>query len=108
VHYRFGHQVLLTLLPAGRIVFWAVLLCLLFVLGNGTVPASRPGRGPAGAPAHHHGWPCASCGAGRIIWLALPLEWLFLLLDPCSTPARSSSSPTMEVNENLSEKAGTT
>jgi hypothetical protein len=78
-HYRFGHQVLLTLLP------WRA-SC------SGHVPgALRWGNGAKVAiglavklcvflPITHarHAPP----GRGALIWLRLPLEWLFLLLDP--------------------------
>ncbi|WKZ67933.1 MAG: glycosyltransferase [Flavobacteriales bacterium] len=80
VHYRFGHQVLLMLLPLARLVFWAALALL----------------------AHQQRWAEAAIGlgaqlllllpvtisalrrlqAGAVAWFALPLEWLFLLLDP--------------------------
>ncbi|HMC97831.1 MAG TPA: glycosyltransferase [Flavobacteriales bacterium] len=79
-HYRFGHQLLLTLLPLARMLFWAALawlairghwrgvavgagveLCILMPI---TVAAMRRLR------------------AGGLVWFAIPLEWLFLLLDP--------------------------
>ena len=79
-HYRFGHQILLMLLPLARTAFWlllllfiirlqwrevaiglAVELCVLFPI---TVLAMR------------------RLQAGALVWLAIPLEWLFLLLDP--------------------------
>lgn len=79
--YRFGHQLLLTLLPAARLVLWATVLYLLF---NGHPRTALAGLGvelllfmPIGMLAMRR------LGAGGIIWLALPLEWLFLLLDPC-------------------------
>ncbi|MBS1570517.1 MAG: glycosyltransferase [Bacteroidetes bacterium] len=79
--YRFGHQLLLTLLPAARLVLWAAILYL-FISGH-FVPALA-GLAvellvflPIGMLAMR------KLGAGRIIWLSLPLEWLFLLLDPC-------------------------
>src|SRR5690606_11461700 len=79
--YRFGHQLLLTLLPAARMVLWATILYLLF---TGHVQAALAGLAvellvflPIGMMAMRR------LGAGAIIWLALPLEWLFLLLDPC-------------------------
>lgn len=80
-YYRFGHQLLLTLLPAARLVLWATVLYLLF---NGHPRTALAGLGvelllfmPIGMLAMRR------LGAGGIIWLALPLEWLFLLLDPC-------------------------
>lgn len=79
-HYRFGHQVLLTLLPLARMLFWGALLWLalrgqwqqvaigaaveVLVLMPITMAAMNRLR------------------AGGLVWLALPLEWLFLLLDP--------------------------
>jgi glycosyltransferase involved in cell wall biosynthesis len=79
--YRFGHQLLLTLLPAARLVLWAAIIFLLFA---GHFLPAMAGLGvellvflPIGMMAMHR------LGAGRIIWLSLPLEWLFLLLDPC-------------------------
>ncbi len=79
-HYRFGHQILLMLLPLARTAFWllllwfiirlqwrevaiglAVELCVLFPI---TMLAMR------------------RLQAGALVWLAIPLEWLFLLLDP--------------------------
>jgi len=79
-HYRFGHQVLLILLPLARTVFWAALLWLaiqgrwrevlvglsveLFVFLPITIAAMR------------------RLQAGLLSWFAIPLEWLFLILDP--------------------------
>lgn len=80
VHYRFGHQLLLMGLPLARLVFWTLLIMLamrqrwieaaiglgaeLLLLLPVTVAALR------------------RLHAGAIAWFALPLEWLFLLLDP--------------------------
>lgn len=79
--YRFGHQLLLTLLPAARIVLWAAIV---FLLLTGRMEAAFIGLAlelllflPIGMLAMRR------LGAGSIIWLALPLEWLFLFLDPC-------------------------
>lgn len=79
-HYRLGHQVLLTLLPLAHLVFWAMMAVLLlrgqwlqamvaasvklFVLLPITMTALHRLR------------------AGALVWFALPLEWLFLILDP--------------------------
>lgn len=79
-HYRFLHQVLLLLLPLARTVFWAALVWLavrgawhevaiglgaqLLVLQPVVIAAMR------------------RLGAGALAWCALPLEWLFLFLDP--------------------------
>ncbi|MBK7114143.1 MAG: glycosyltransferase [Flavobacteriales bacterium] len=79
-HYRLGHQVLLMVLPLARTVFWAMLLWFALraqwrevFVGLGvefgillpiTVLAMR------------------KLHAGALVWLAIPLEWLFLLLDP--------------------------
>lgn len=79
--YRFGHQLLLTLLPAARLVLWATILYLAFA---GHFREALAGLLvelavflPIGMLAMRR------LGAGGLIWLALPLEWLFLLLDPC-------------------------
>lgn len=79
--YRFGHQLLLTLLPAARLVLWATVCYLLF---SGHVQTACIGLAiellaflPIGMLAMRR------LGAGGIIWMSLPLEWLFLLLDPC-------------------------
>lgn len=79
-HYRFIHQVLLTLLPFARMAFWVALVVLairgnwvgfaiglgaeLFILLPITIAAMK------------------RLHAGLLAWFALPLEWLFLLLDP--------------------------
>lgn len=80
VHYRFGHQVLLTLLPAARALFWVALVLLAmkglwveFAIGTAIklgvlLPITMAGL--------------FKLRAGAIAWFALPLEWLFLLLDP--------------------------
>jgi len=80
VHYRFGHQVLLTLLPLAHMVFW-VALALLMVRGQWqqVAIAATIKLGvllPITMAALHR------LRAGALIWFALPLEWLFLLLDP--------------------------
>jgi hypothetical protein len=80
VHYRFGHQVLLTLLPLAHLVFWAVLV-LLIVKGQWQQVAIAAAVKllvllPITMAALHR------LRAGALIWFALPLEWLFLLLDP--------------------------
>lgn len=79
--YRFGHQVLLTMLPVARMVLWATILWL-FIMGYFT------GASIGLAVALFIFLPMEmlalrKLGAGRIMWFALPLEWLFLLLDPC-------------------------
>ncbi len=78
--YRFGHQVLLTLLPLARLILWATSLFLLF---NGHVRMALLGICielllflPVRMLAMRR------LGAGGIIWLTIPLEWLFLLLEP--------------------------
>ncbi|MBK6341881.1 MAG: glycosyltransferase [Flavobacteriales bacterium] len=80
VHYRFGHQVLLMLLPLARLVFWSALIMLLLrqrwvesAIGLG---AQLLLLQPVAIAALRR------LQAGAIAWLALPLEWLFLLLDP--------------------------
>lgn len=80
VHYRFGHQVLLMLLPLARMAFWAALVLLLVkqrwleaAIGIGVQLALLQ---PVAIAALRR------LQAGAIAWLALPLEWLFLFLDP--------------------------
>lgn len=80
VHYRFGHQVLLMLLPLARMAFWAALALLLVkerwgeaAIGIGVQLALLQ---PVAIAALRR------LQAGAIAWLALPMEWLFLLLDP--------------------------
>jgi glycosyltransferase involved in cell wall biosynthesis len=79
-HYRFGHQVLLMLLPMARLLLWAMVIWFavhgqwleamiglgvkLFVFTPITVLALR------------------RLQAGSMVWLLIPLEWLFLFLDP--------------------------
>ncbi len=78
--YRFGHQVLLTLLPVARLLLWASVVYLLItghpieaLVGVAIeVLVFLPIRMAA----------MRRLGAGGIIWLTLPLEWLFLLLEP--------------------------
>ena len=79
-HYRFGHQVLLMALPLARMVFW-VALVLLAVKGRWVEVAIGAGVElalllPITMRAMHQ------LRAGALTWFALPLEWLFLLLDP--------------------------
>lgn len=79
-YYRFGHQVLLFLLPFARTVFWLALiaLCVAGALREAAIGAGveicvfQPITLLAFTRLH----------AGPVKWLALPLEWLFLLLDP--------------------------
>lgn len=78
--YRFGHQVLLTLLPLGRLITWAAVIAL-FITGH-------PYEALAGLGAELllflpvRMLAMRKLGAGGIVWLTLPLEWLFLLLEP--------------------------
>ncbi len=79
--YRFGHKLMLTLLPVSRIVMWTAIFYLLF---SGHAIAALIGLFielfiylPISMLAMR------KLGGGRIVWLSLPLEWLFLLLDPC-------------------------
>jgi glycosyltransferase involved in cell wall biosynthesis len=79
-HYRLIHQVLLTLFPLARLVFWAtcVLLAvkgLWWPLAIGLVVKLLILL-PINMIALHR------LKAGMVAWLALPLEWLFLILDP--------------------------
>ncbi len=79
-HYRFGHQVLLMLLPMARMLFWLALV-LLALRGEWTaVVIGAVIKLGLMLPVTMAG--LRKLGAGVITWLALPLEWLFLLLDP--------------------------
>ncbi|MBL8001807.1 MAG: glycosyltransferase [Flavobacteriales bacterium] len=79
-YYRFGHQLLLTLLPLARILLWAAVIALL-ALG-------RPLQAAIGLGVELLVFmpifmlAMRRLGAGGIIWLSLPLEWLFLALEP--------------------------
>ena len=79
-HYRLGHQMLLLLLPLARMAFWALLIWFAI---QGQWREVSIGLGvelgillPITMVAMHR------LHAGLLIWLAIPLEWLFLLLDP--------------------------
>jgi len=78
--YRFGHQLLLTLLPLGHLLLWAAVVALL-VLG-------RPLEAAIGAGVELLVFTpilmlaMRRLGGGGIIWLTLPLQWLFLALEP--------------------------
>ena len=79
-HYRFGHQGLLLLLPLARTVFWALLL---WFMVRGLWREALVGLVvelavllPITIAAMHR------LHAGLLVWLSIPLEWLFLLLDP--------------------------
>lgn len=79
-HYRFIHQVLLTLLPVARAVLWACIIAL-FVAGQwpwaaGALAIELLAFLPIRVGAMRR------LGAGGIVWLTLPLEWLFLFLEP--------------------------
>ena len=78
--YRFGHQVLLTLLPLARLLLWAAIGVLLwqrqFMFALAGVGVELLLFMPVRMLAMRR------LGAGGIIWLTLPLEWLFLLLEP--------------------------
>jgi glycosyltransferase involved in cell wall biosynthesis len=79
-HYRLGHQVLLTLLPLARLVFW---VALVFIAVRGHWAALAVGvvvKVGLLLPVTMAG--LRRLGAGTITWSALPLEWLFLILDP--------------------------
>ncbi|MCB9169797.1 MAG: glycosyltransferase [Flavobacteriales bacterium] len=80
-YYRPGHQLLLTLLPLARLVFWTTLFVLAGMghweqAGIGLavklavfLPVTLLGMRKLGAD-------------GALLLLALPLEWLFLVLEP--------------------------
>ncbi len=80
-YYRFGHQLLLTLLPLARLVFWCACIAL-FALGVWQQAAIGLAVKvgvflPITLLAMHR------LGAGGLLLaLALPLEWLFLTLEP--------------------------
>ncbi len=78
--YRFGHQVLLTLLPLARILVWACVVQLawqrMFLYALAALAIELVLFLPVRMLAMRR------LGAGGIIWLTLPLEWLFLLLEP--------------------------
>ena len=80
-YYRFGHQLLLMLLPAARLFFWLCIVALL-IMGHWGWAAAAMGLEllvfyPVIALALHR----LKAGALLIV-LTLPLEWLFLFLDP--------------------------
>lgn len=79
-HYRFGHQVLLMMLPMARTVFWALLLwCMVRGLWREALVGLFVELAvllPITIAAMHR------LHAGLLVWLSIPLEWLFLLLDP--------------------------
>lgn len=80
-YYRFGHQLLLLLLPAARLLFWACVVALC-IMGQWWWALAALGVElllfyPVVALALHR----LKAGALLIV-LTLPLEWLFLLLDP--------------------------
>ena len=79
-HYRFIHQFLLVLFPLARLLFWA--MCVVLAI-KGMWLQLAIGLAvkllvllPINMIALH------KLKAGVVTWLALPLEWLFLLLDP--------------------------
>lgn len=80
VHYRFGHQALLMLLPLARMAFWAALILLLvkqrWVEASIGIGVQLALIQPVAIAALRR------LQAGTVAWFALPLEWLFLLLDP--------------------------
>jgi cellulose synthase/poly-beta-1,6-N-acetylglucosamine synthase-like glycosyltransferase len=79
-HYRFAHQVLLMLLPLARMAFW-VALVLLMLRGHWAEAAVGAAvKVGLMLPVTIAG--LLKLGAGSLAWFALPLEWLFLLLDP--------------------------
>lgn len=79
-YYRFGHQVLLTLLPMARFVFWAAFLALLFAGQYREAAIGAAVKLGVFTPITMR---CMSrLHGGNLVWLALPMEWLFLLLDP--------------------------
>jgi glycosyltransferase involved in cell wall biosynthesis len=79
-HYRLIHQILLMLFPLARMVFWAVII-VMAVKGMWLQMAIGLAVKllvllPINMIALH------KLKAGMVAWLALPLEWLFLILDP--------------------------
>jgi hypothetical protein len=79
-HYRFGHQVLLMLLPTARALFWVALILLAFKGMWREVAIGAAIKIGVLTPITMVGQ--HKLRAGAITWFALPLEWLFLLLDP--------------------------
>jgi glycosyltransferase involved in cell wall biosynthesis len=79
-HYRFGHQVLLMLLPTARALFWVALALLAFKGLWREVAIGAVIKVGVLLPITMVG--LHKLRAGAITWFALPLEWLFLLLDP--------------------------
>lgn len=80
VHYRFFHKFLLLLLPLARMTFWVSLLLLAW---QANLMGVSIGLGAALLllmPIQMLG--LQRTGASDLAWMALPLEWLFLLLDP--------------------------
>ena len=79
-YYRFGHQVLLTLLPLARMMFW---FSLVWVIMAGEYELAAIGLGvkllvflPITMLGLHR------LNGGSLVWLSLPMEWVFLFLDP--------------------------
>jgi hypothetical protein len=79
-HYRFGHQVLLMLLPLARLMLWGMVV---WFAVHGQWREALIGLGakllifmPITILALRR------LQAGALAWLLIPLEWLFLLLDP--------------------------
>jgi len=79
-HYRFVHQLLLTLLPLARLVFWVALVLL--AIGGGWREVAIGAAIKVGLLLPLTMACLHKLRAGTITWFALPLEWLFLLLDP--------------------------
>ncbi len=79
-HYRFIHQVLLTLLPMARAVMWAATVLLLVAGQWPWAVAALAIELCAFLPVRVGAM--RRLGAGRIVWFTIPLEWLFLILEP--------------------------
>ena len=80
VHYRFWHQLLLMILPIARMVFWASMILLLIQENWVGAAIGFSAFVLLFLPIQIRG--LQRTGAADIAWMALPLEWVFLLLDP--------------------------
>jgi len=79
-YYRFGHKVLLTLLPMSRFLLWAAIAALLVLHRPMWALVGLGAQLLIFAPIFMVA--LRRLGGGGIVWVALPLEWLFLVLEP--------------------------
>lgn len=80
VHYRFLHQFLLLLLPLARTTFWVSMVFLALQQNWIGVATGAIAFLVFFLPIQIKG--LQKTGAADLAWMALPLEWLFLILDP--------------------------